>query len=201
MPDIWRRFSVWAILVANLVPLYGAVFLQWDLFSILFAYWMETAVIGFWTIAKIVYTQRWLAILIAPFFVFHYGAFMFGHLIFLVGFFSPEGLQGSFLPSFPVFTSYVLGLLPAFATAFIAHGISFFTNFIGKKEYERLQSKDVMQSPYKRIILMHIAIIFGGWLIMLSGTSVAGFAVFIVLKTALDIRAHLKEHAALTANV
>jgi hypothetical protein len=200
MPDIWKRFSVWAILVANLVPLYGAVFLQWDLFSILFAYWTETAVIGFWTIAKIVYTQRWLALLIAPFFVFHYGAFMLGHLIFLIGFFSQEKVIGSFFPAFPIFASYVYAVLPALAAAFVAHGASFFTNFIGKKEYERLGSKDVMQSPYRRIVLMHIAIIFGGWLIMLSGTSVAGFAVFIVLKTALDIRAHLKEHTAPTAS-
>ncbi len=54
--------------------------------------------------------------------------------------------------------------------------------------------KTQMGEPYKRIIVMHLTIILGGFLTMLLRAPAAALLVLIVLKTAADLRAHRKEH-------
>jgi hypothetical protein len=51
-----------------------------------------------------------------------------------------------------------------------------------------------MAEPYKRIIVMHVTIIFGGWLILLLKSPVPALILLIALKTAVDLRAHRHEH-------
>ena len=53
-----------------------------------------------------------------------------------------------------------------------------------------------MMPPYGRIILMHVTIIFGGWLVLALGAPVMALVLLIVLKIISDVRAHDKEHAA-----
>ena len=52
-----------------------------------------------------------------------------------------------------------------------------------------------MTAPYKRIFVMHLTIIFGGWLVMLLKTPVQALVLLIALKTYVDFRAHVREHA------
>ncbi len=52
----------------------------------------------------------------------------------------------------------------------------------------------IMGSPYKRIIAMHLAIIFGGILIQSTGVSVWGLVVLIGVKIFIDIASHIKSH-------
>ena len=47
------RLPTLILLAANLVPLVGVLFWHWDGFLLLMLYWMETAVIAFWTIVRI----------------------------------------------------------------------------------------------------------------------------------------------------
>ena len=54
--------------------------------------------------------------------------------------------------------------------------------------------KDIMMRPYKRILLMHVAIIFGGVLITKLGSPVALLCVLILLKIALDLWLHVRSH-------
>ena len=54
-----------------------------------------------------------------------------------------------------------------------------------------------MMAPYGRIILMHVTIIFGGWLILALGAPILALVLLIGLKIVSDARAHHKEHAAL----
>ena len=80
------------------------------------------------------------------------------------------------------------------AALFISHGISFVDNFLGRREYEDTTMKVLMTAPYNRIIVMQLALIFGGWIILLLKSPVPALALLIVLKTALDFTAHRKEH-------
>jgi len=50
--------STLILLGANLLPLAGVLFWSWDAFVLLMLYWLETAVIGFWTIVRVATAPR-----------------------------------------------------------------------------------------------------------------------------------------------
>jgi hypothetical protein len=188
--------SAVALVAANLVPLVGVLFLGWDVGNIMLLYWAESGVIAFFTVVKIAIVGKLAAIVAVPFFIGHFGGFMTGHFLLIYGLFlgdigwqpvgASEGLREIFAP--------VWGSI---AGLFISHGISFYTNFIGRREYERASVRGLMTSPYNRVIVMHATLILGGWIILLIGTPSGGLVVLLVLKTAVDLRAHRNEHRVL----
>jgi hypothetical protein len=90
--------STLLLIAADLFPLAGVAFWRWDAFLLLMLYWMDTAIIAFWTIARVAatprenlgdvrigsgataITSRWAVV---PFFVVHAGMFMAVHFLFL----------------------------------------------------------------------------------------------------------------------
>ena len=187
-----------ALILANLVPLVGVLFFDWSLFTVMFCFWLESAVIGVLNILKLVIVANILSIIMVPFFIVHYGAFMSGHLVFIFALFSPDEMSFSgFLPPPDLLIPHIMNVWPAFLGVSLSHGISFFYNFIGKKEFRHSTPEKQMMAPYGRIILMHVTIIFGGWLILALGAPILALVLLIVLKVASDVRAHEKEHAAL----
>lgn len=85
-------------------------------------------------------------------------------------------------------------LWPALLALVCSHGVSFYANFLGRKEYIGRTVQEQMAEPYKRIIVMHLTIIFGGWLTLLLRSPVPALILLIALKTAVDLRAHRREH-------
>ncbi len=182
--------------MANLVPLIGVLFFDWSLFTIMFCFWLESAVIGFLNILKLVIVANILSIIMVPFFIVHYSAFMSGHLVFIFTLFSTDEMSFSgFFPPPDLVISHIMNVWPAFLFVFVSHGISFFYNFIGKKEFLRSTPEKQMMAPYGRIALMHVTIIFGGWLILALGAPILALVLLIVLKVVSDAHAHQKEHA------
>ena len=53
MNGVVRIISIVTSLIANLIPLYGVLYWQWDAFQLLMLYWTETVIIAFWTIVGI----------------------------------------------------------------------------------------------------------------------------------------------------
>jgi hypothetical protein len=184
-----------ALIAANLVPLAGVLFFQWDLASVLILYWAESAVIGFYTALKIVVVGKLAAFVAVPAFVGHFGGFMAIHFLLIYSFFvrgvdaagpdpgAREALSGIFSPLwFPL------------ATLFLSHGVSFVSNFIGRQEYTRSTVKGLMNSPYSRILAMQMTLIVGGWILLLLRSPAAVLAVLVLIKTAADFSAHRREH-------
>ena len=54
-----------------------------------------------------------------------------------------------------------------------SHLFSFFFNYHGKGEAQRLALPQVMFLPYPRIFVLHITILFGGMLVMALGNPAA----------------------------
>ncbi len=52
-----------------------------------------------------------------------------------------------------------------------------------------------MMEPYRRVILMHVTLIAGGFVTVFLGTPTAALAVLVCLKIAADLRAHLRERS------
>jgi ABC-type xylose transport system permease subunit len=127
------------------------------------------------------------------FFAFHYGMFWVVHGLFVFALFGGSG--NPFSETGDPFT----GQLPAWWTLaavslLLSHGVSFVTNFLGKREYLAVSSQQQMGEPYSRVVVLHVTILGGGFLIEILGTPVAALVLLVVLKTAIDLRAHLKEH-------
>jgi len=188
--------STLLLIIANLVPVAGTIFLGWDLGNVMVLYWAESAVIGFFNICKIAMIGRWMALLAGPFFLGHFGGFMAVHFLFIYTLFvkGPAGMNAAGGDLADVAQLFV-ALWPALAALFVSHAFSFFTNFIGNREYRKRTVKDQMSEPYSRIIFMHLVLIFGGGLSLVLGQSEPVLLVVIGLKIYFDIRAHIKEHA------
>jgi hypothetical protein len=187
--------STLALAAANLVPLAGVLLLGWNLGEVMVLFWAENAVIGFYNVLKLAVVAKWAALFAGPFFAGHYGGFMAGHFLFVYYLFvrgwettGPEtGAQAAL-------TDLFVPLWPALLALLVSHGVSFYTNFLGRKEYVGRKVQEQMAEPYKRIIVMHVTIIFGGWMILLLRSPVPALILLIALKTAVDLRAHRREH-------
>jgi hypothetical protein len=186
-----------ALLGANLVPLAGVLLLDWRLGDVMTLFWAENAVIGFYNLLKLAVVARAAIVFVGPFFLGHYGGFMAGHFLFIYYLFV-RGIQATGPEAGPLaaLSDLFVPLWPALLALFVSHGISFAVNFLGQREYRGRKAADQMSEPYKRIIVMHLTIIFGGWLIMLLRSPVPALILLIALKTIVDLRAHRREHRA-----
>lgn len=179
--------SIIFLIIANLVPAIGALLLNWNVFEIVFIYWCESGIIGFFFILKTLIATKpiFSGVFLSLFFTIHFGGFMFIHLLFISKLFGKgQALINSVYP-------ILYSLIPLF----ISHLASFLYNFIGKKEYlkDTIGSINFL-SPYKRIFIMDFVIIFGGMLVTLFNQPVIGLILLIILKIIVDINAHVKSH-------
>ena len=217
-----------ALVLANLVPLVGVLFLGWDVWGILIIYWLENGIYGVFNVMKMRRaegtddespiesreTRRRLNSLtingrpasgsdkaaLIPFFVMHYGMFWVVHGIFVLTFpaFAISGAEGE-----PDFGSTLdpLAIVFALICLFISHGISYRLNYIGRGEYLRTTAARQMFAPYGRLVVLHVTIIFGAILISMTGASASAIVVLVLLKIALDVGLHLAEHREPAATV
>lgn len=207
-----KFWTAFILLLTNLAPLYGVLELGWSVAFLMFLYWSETAIIGFFTILKILGVEHKANyFLINPnvptvkvriksklgiiaFFIVHYGGFMFGHFIFLFVLFVFNGppFVGDFFAAW-----YQLKL--NFLLLFVGHSISFFGNYVRKKEYLHATVTFLVWAAYKRVIFMHFVIVGCGFLAMhlFTNTPLIFMSFIVGLKTVIDLHFHFKIHRAL----
>jgi hypothetical protein len=188
------------LVAANLIPLAGAVFRGWSILDIVAVYWAENLVIGGFTILRL-YTadakMGWStgALLartgFSGFFTFHYGIFCLVH-----GFFVFNLLDGDNRISSPgdVIALFTGGLFWAMAALIASHAFSFLRNYIGRGEYRETSLPEQMMAPYPRIVVLHVAILFGAFAIQTAGEPVLLLVILVVGKTLLDLKLHRLSH-------
>lgn len=195
-----RSLSTVFLIAANLIPVIGVVFLGWSLFAVMFFYWSENIVIGFYNVlkmakaekvdplergikinsfGKVSYSNKKSSYIL--FFLFHYFFFMIGHGVFVFSFFGP--------PDIPI-----VGLIAGLASLFISHGISYFENFIAKEEYKRVSPGKLFAQPYKRVMVMHLTIVLSGFAVKSLGMPLFSILLLTVLKIIVDLGSHALEH-------
>ena len=200
------RLSIAALVAANLVPLFGVLLWDWDVFFLLLLFWSENVVIGIFGIARLIVARAsdlGVGGLFLPlFFLVHYGGFMFGHFMVLFGLYSGNLESGGA----PVGPADYYGILAenlrwvAVLALFISHGWSFVENYMGKREHERLTPGQAMALPYRRMFITHIALIAGGFFLVERGQPLGGLVLLIAMKIALDVFFHRREHVRLASS-
>lgn len=191
------RNSTLLLIGANVLPLVGVFALDWDVFSILAVFWVENVVIGLFGILR---TARATGSLFVPlFFLVHYGGFMAGHAMVLLLFAGDGGSSGELNPQrlADFLLSPYIALVAAALT--VSHGYSYIKNFLGAGEYKNLSRGQAMALPYSRMMITHVALLFGGLLLEFLGQPILGLAVLVLLKIGMDLKFHRREHEKLGA--
>jgi len=192
------RASALALVVANLVPLFGVLGLGWNAAAIVVFYWAENLIVGFFNILRMRRAQGPLGSIrmtlndrpvteasrsaLIVFFIVHYGMFTLGHGVFVLVFFGMKS-EGA-----------LRGLGQALLFLAASHWISYKRNFLGQGEYRKVSFAALFWQPYKRIFIMHLTIILGGVWAQEKGSPIPALVVMIVLKTLIDLVSHLAEH-------
>jgi hypothetical protein len=184
------------LVAANLVPLVGVYALGWDVGVLLMLYWLENAVVGGYTALKMAVVAKGLQVLAIPFFVFHYGMFMLGHLAFLTVLFLGGGPFGNPVAAFSeALPAALAAAFPALLALVASHGVSFVAHFLVGGERQRQHALQIMFSPYRRVIVLHMTIIFGAFVVVALNEARAALFVFVAVKIVVDALAHLRAHA------
>jgi hypothetical protein len=195
------------LLLANAVPLVGVLAWDWRVGDVVILYWIENLVIGLFNVLRILAAQPEGAragfaagkLVLAAFFVVHYGGFCAGHGVFLAAMFPVTGPGGATLDIDGVVLDMLRepGLLAAMAALVASHGYSFVRNYLGREEYRRVDVQRLMTRPYGRIIVVHLFVILGGMLVQGVKAQVPALVLFIVLKTVIDFGMHRRERSLL----
>jgi hypothetical protein len=204
-----------ALVSANLIPFWGVLFLGWDAFHVVLLYWSENIAVGFYNVLKMAFAkvskpvENLGKLFMIPFFAIHYGGFCAIHGFFVLMLFSKgdvDFMDNISWPCFFVFLQMLLNVIRhaysimpeamryAMGALFVSHGVSFVYNYLMKGEYARVKPDRLMGSPYARIVIMHIAVLFGAFLTMALGSPVGILIILVGLKTSLDVIFHLRQH-------
>lgn len=181
---------------ANLIPLAAVLVLGWKLGDVMILFWAENGVIGLYTIARILAAgvrhpaQTILRLPVALFFCVHYGLFWFVHGVFVFGMFTGTGMSDMESPfarasrelQDPWLRFSLLGLL-------ITHGITYILGYLLTGEFRQANPVKEMAAPYPRLLVLHVAVIAGGFAIVAIGQPSIAVILLILLKTVLDLGA------------
>ena len=192
------------LLTLNAVPLIGVFYWDWQSFDLIFLYWLENLVIGVFTLARMVVRPYRHApdflfpAFLAPFFALHYGMFCFGHGTFVLAMF---GAQGASTAGGGGLLALALGMLTSLPMLLALAALTLLQLFDWLQDVrERGLGADgvkaLMVKPYRRIVVLHVTILAGGFALAALDEPTVGLLILVVLKTASDVWHWRREHGA-----
>ncbi len=199
----WRRPSVIALILANLVPVGGVLLFGWQVFPLMFLFWSENVIIGGFNVLKMLFAMFYqVGVLpMIPFFCVHYGLFTFVHGVFVITLFGGGSPSRGGFPGpemfWQILREYHLGW--AVLGLAVSRGISFATNYVRQGEFRRITPGQLMAQPYGRIIVLQVALLGGGFLMQALHSPMLGLLLLVGLKIMLDLAGHLRERTRFSA--
>ena len=213
-----KQPSALIMIAANLLPLIGVLFWGWDVFLLLVLYWFETAIMGFWIIVATLVdphqtigptakqTSRTFLVL---FLTAHAGIFMGVHFMFLWALFSGDWANAVRDPiDFARVIVIGSGLWIALIALFISRGVSTLLRLLNPDilpvwlapkqvhiaDANPFSEQRLLGGFYRRIIIMHLTLIFSGIVAGAVG-SVVPLVLMIAIKIAIELKLHFNESA------
>ncbi len=200
--DFWITPTIVVLLAANSMLLFGIIWWDWKVFSLLLLFWCENVLIGIFYLLRLLFIRyhcasTWVCKVFAlPFFCFHYGVFLLVHGIFVISWFGPRSVSdGVWADASIIFRLVTQQHLewPLLALA-LSHAYSFFYHFVGRGEYRRVDLAKAMVQPYRRVIFLHLVLLVGGFAVSLLDSPVWSLVLLLLGKCWLDGKSHLQEH-------
>lgn len=188
-----------AILIGNLIPIFGVIFLGWDAAQILLLYWCENVIIGVLTLPRLLTAQGVKAyppagpgeiqirldglagkLFLTVFFIVHYGIFCAVHGLFTVllaggSSANPVGLISA--------TAQDRTFQIAIAAIVLVQLVVLVREWWLSGLFRRSDPGTEMFRPYSRILVLHMTVIIGAWGMMTIGASTWAILVLCAFKT------------------
>jgi Family of unknown function (DUF6498) len=187
------------LVLSNLAIIVIALLAHWSILTLLWGYWLQSLIIGFFNGLKILMFGQhrtpqngfFHSIRTSLFFFGHYGAFHCVYLVLLFFLSISANTTLHFTP--PDFSAIVLiGFL-----FFLNHCYSFAQHYVWERQIVVISSSNVFLDPYKRIFPMQLSIIAAGFFSALIPSAQPIFLViFLILKTFADLKSHEILHQA-----
>ena len=189
------------LLAINLLPVACVALFGWSALLLLLIYWAENVIVGVFTFFKMLIAginkgpwQILPTLFYTGFFCFHYGMFNLVHGVLIWGIASDNRLatsKGFFssLATDPLFGNAVvltnLTLIIAFQLyLFIAYWL-----LPGRWRHE--YPNEIMATPYGRTVVVHLTILFGGYVTFALGDPLYMVITLALLKTAMELGARI----------
>jgi hypothetical protein len=202
-PRVRDPSSTWMLIAANLLPIAGVTLWNWQVRDVVYLYWLENIVIGVFCVLRLLTLRPEdgiallpVKLLMATFFVAHYGAFCYGHGEFLAVLFQGAEHKTTSVGAAVQHFLREHGAQAALAAIVASHGYSFVRNYLGRGENLDAEAGELMGQPYKRIFVTHIFIIVGGFFLMDKNSPVVAMVIFVATKITFDAFFHRREREA-----
>ena len=187
------------------LPIVGIVFFDWDWRSVIILYWLENITVGAQTIIAMIRSPRvqdpgrtTLTFNgssrpaakggLIVFFMFHYGIFtvVHGAFVFLMafGFFGMMGAFGMPTPSGSIPEIDIGGILLVWGVGSLVQLVAGF--FTPRADLPAVGT--LFMSPYRRIIVLHLTILGGAWLIRYFEWPPIAAILLVALHFVMDLR-------------
>ena len=197
--------SMAVLIASNCLPILGVILWGWEVGAIVTLYWAENLILGVITLLKMLFVGGFKAFGSMAFLTLHYGMFCAAHGTLIVDIFdlapgyAASAANNSLVnllagPIDVVFNGSTGLWWWAFGALCVSHGVSYFLNFIGQREYERLTLNKLMSAPYSRILILHVTVLLGGLAVAALGSPVYLLIILVVVKISADTLLHRREH-------
>jgi len=185
-----------ASIAAALVLAYGVVALDWPPYWVLALFWLENVTIGVATLAKLVFAglrtgQPLGTLFIAGFFCVHYGLFCAVHGVFVASLFGPQRSASDMGVTLARMVGDVVREVPgalALASIVIAVAFDLVQWLVAHRDDENPKLVgETMSAPYGRIVVLHVVILGGAFLMQLFKAPAAAVLLLVALKLLADL--------------
>lgn len=200
-PQLNRRVDAALAVASALVIAWGVLALGWPVFFVMALFWFENVVIGGFNVLRMLLSGLRsggagivAALAMAAFFTVHYGMFTAVHGAFVVMLFGQAELGrgamdgGLVAPALRMIESLMadragwlamLAVVAVQAAAFVQWSIA--------TRESPTPLKELMGAPYGRIMVLHVSLIAGAFLLQALRSPVAGVLLLVALKLAYDL--------------
>ena len=193
----------WSLIIANLIPVIGVLFLNWNAKEVFLVYCLETIIIGCFTLLKMLITGLvkkkddwhnqgsvskqpfWFFML---FFLVHYGLFV---AVQMGIFFAVSGIGDQYgVPFFNFFSQWPSMLTNdayiMLGVFIVSYGFRLTTDFILSGDYKTSSIGYLMFQPYGRIFIQQVTVILGS-MFLSFGTGKIFILVFALIKIFFEV--------------
>jgi hypothetical protein len=191
-----RGLEFAAAIAAAAVVAAGVLFFGWPTFTVLALYWIGNVVIGVFTLLRIAIASAraghpFGGVFVGAFFAVHYGLFCLGHAFLIATLLGRGGIDGSLLfkPAALLVARVASDSIGTIALLAITLGAGFdaLRRLRNADAADRADPRGVMSAPYGRIVVLHVVLLVGGFLLQLLQAPAVAALLLVGAKLASDM--------------